>query len=102
MRRSRFGIKYSTVRQSRHEATTGLEFSAGPDAMKKTIADPIRSIEVNLTTAFPLGAGLSVGPYARYYVVKAVAASGLYTSARYGIALTVPFSAKAGHGAFLY
>jgi hypothetical protein len=111
---------YRTIRQSREQLTTSLEFTAGSGAHKITLTaavkayrwaatrggylplDPLWSTESTFSSTVPLWYGLSVGPYARYLIVKAYGSPGTYESSKYGFTMTLPVFGKAGHGSFLY
>jgi hypothetical protein len=112
--------RYVTQRQSRQQIATSVEFARGADPRKMTLTvdikatrwgtapggftalDPVRTAEFVVKSSFPLGAGISFGPYYRYLTVNAYGSDGNFISKRYGFTLTVPLTAKTGHGRFFF
>lgn len=119
---SHLGIRYlyREERQGRHQFSTSFELAWGGAESKRTVTlslkgnrwgaapggytplDPLWTTEMNLTSAFPIFRGIAVGPYLRYYFVKAFGSPGTFESNRYGFTLTLPVFGKAGHGRLLY
>jgi hypothetical protein len=82
---------YAQQRQARQQLATSIEFAYGEGAAKRTFTvdlkanrwgagangytplDPLWTSEINLKAGVPVGAGIIVGPYFRYYFVKAFA-----------------------------
>jgi len=111
--------QYATQRQSRRQFLTTLAFSMGSESRKETISldikanqwgqgpnsmplDPLRSAEFILKSAFPIGAGITIGPYYRYLTVSAYKSESNFISRKYGFTLTIPFTVKRGHGRFFF
>jgi hypothetical protein len=111
---------YATQRQSRRQFLTTLTFSVGPENRKETISldikanrwgrgpngfmplDPRHSAEFILKYSFPIGAGITIGPYYRYLTVTAEKSESNFISRKYGFTLTIPLTAKGGHGRFFF
>jgi hypothetical protein len=112
--------QYATQAQSRRQFLTTLSFSIGPDNKKETFSvdvkanqwgrgpngfmplDPEHTLELNFKTAFPIGAGITIGPYYRYLTVTAHNSDTNFISRRYGFTLNIPLTAKRGHGRFFF
>ena len=111
---------YAAQRQNRNQLATSLEFAKGEGAAKRSFTldfkgnrwsasrdgytplDPLWTAEITLKSGFPIGKGISIGPYFRYLLVKAYGSPGVFESRRYGFMVTLPALAKAGSSTFLY
>jgi hypothetical protein len=99
---------------------TSLVLAVGPESKKETFTldvkanhwggapdgftplDPVRTAEFTFKSSFPIGAGISFGPYFRYLIVNAYGSDGDFISKRYGFTLTVPLTLKSGLGKFFF
>jgi hypothetical protein len=112
--------QYATQRQSRRQFLTSLVLAVGPEGRKETLTldikanqwgkgpdgyvslDPVRTAEFLLKTSFPIGAGITFGPYLRYLTVNAYGSDGNFISRRYGFTLNIPLTGSRGHGRFFF
>jgi len=112
--------QYATQRQSRQQLVTSLVYTFGPDNKKESFTldikanhwgaardgytplDPVRTAEFTFKSSFPIGAGITFGPYFRYLTVNAFKSDGNFISRRYGFTLTIPLTGKTGNGRFFF
>ena len=118
---SRVDFAYTHRRENRQQLASTLEFVHGPEGKSQikvdldfhgnlwhfnhdetTLLEPLWSTEYNLKVTLPLPYGIALGPYVRYYRVKAFGEAGIFDSKRYGVTLTFPFYGKLGVSRFLY